>query len=72
LNSSASLLTISLLPPVIACHHWISVCANAGVATAMAAAAANRRIERIMNTPPGSSSAEFGRRWFYRRRMTVL
>src|ERR1700754_3121240 len=38
LNSSASLLTMSLLPPVMACHHWISITAYAGVTAASASA----------------------------------
>ena len=32
----------SLLPPVMACHHWISVCAEASPAATASAAAARQ------------------------------
>jgi hypothetical protein len=48
LNSSASLTITSLLAPVIACHHWMSVAAMAELVAknaAMPAAEIKQRIE---------------------------
>jgi hypothetical protein len=59
-----------LLAPVIACHHWISVTANAGDANASVAAATaaapNRR--KIIKAPPGWNVIFRCAR--YQRRMT--
>jgi hypothetical protein len=59
------LTTTSLLPPVMACHHWISVTAKAGLvraevkvsaSAAAAVTAANRRIGiAFLQVKPSSS-----------------